>query len=86
MFQVSHLENMLTLKDSRIKDLTQQLNVLANSSKPLEEKLKNSRFFSWKQKCHFLFYFNEIIFTILYVSLLNNLQILDKYLQANIKY
>lgn len=43
--RVSHLENMLAIKDERIKDLTQQLNTIANSSSnAVAENMRSSKF------------------------------------------
>lgn len=45
--RVSHLENMLAIKDERIKDLTQQLNTIANSSSnAVAENMRSSKFFN----------------------------------------
>lgn len=45
--RVSHLENMVAIKDERIKDLTQQLNTIANSSSnAVAENMRSAKFFN----------------------------------------
>lgn len=45
--KVSHLENMIAIKDERIKDLTQQLNTIANSSSNVvAENMRSAKFFN----------------------------------------